>query len=98
MFVSILADAIPKLTPDSSQAFGSEIAQNITNGIGFYGLLFCLVGIVLSAAFWAVGSFSSNYTQQINGKKGFLISAGSALAIGAAAALISWFEGAGASI
>ena len=36
---------------------------------------FCVMGSTLSADLWAVGSLSNNYTQSINGKKGFLICA-----------------------
>src|SRR4051812_50048338 len=41
----------------------------------FYALLLSLIGLVGSAGLWAVGSFSNNYTQSVNGKKGFLVSA-----------------------
>ncbi len=89
--------AIVSLDPQAgkSQLPGGVVAQEIVNGIGRYALLFCLVGLVLSAGLWAVGAFSNNYTQSVNGKKGFLICAGAALAIGAAAYLINFFYGLG---
>lgn len=74
---------------------GGNTATGIVSGIIFYSLLLTLVGLVLSAGLWAVGSFSNNYTQSVNGKKGFLICAASALAIGAAYILIGWFFTAG---
>lgn len=84
--------------PDPGGLPGANVAVTITNGIMFFSLLFCLVGLVLSAGLWAVGAFSNNYTQSVNGKKGFLICAGAALAIGAAFFLVSWFFGAGNSV
>ncbi|MEU1728951.1 hypothetical protein ACNF49_30755 [Actinomadura sp. ATCC 39365] len=44
---------------------------------------FLLVGGVLSAGMWAVGAFSNNYTQSVNGKKGFLLTSSAALVLGA---------------
>jgi len=89
---------IGKVKPDPAGLPGAGVAMTITNGIMFFSLLFCLVGLVLSAGLWAVGAFSNNYTQSVNGKKGFLICAGSALAIGSAFFLISWFFGAGTKV
>jgi hypothetical protein len=77
---------------------GTTTASNFAGGVIFYALLLTLVGLVLSAGLWAVGSFSNNYTQSVNGKKGFLICAVSALAIGAAYLLISWFYGQGSTL
>jgi hypothetical protein len=89
---------IGTIAPDPGGLPGAGVAVTITNGIMFFSLLFCLVGLVLSAGLWAVGAFSNNYTQSVNGKKGFLICAGAALAIGAAYFLVSWFFGAGAAV
>ncbi len=90
----ILAQAAPglpgKYTP-STTFIGHEAATALIRGIMFYSLIFCLVGLVLSAGLWAVGSFSNNYTQSVNGKKGFLVCAGAALAIGAAQVIINYF-------
>jgi hypothetical protein len=89
---------IGTIKPDPGGLPGAGVAVTITNGIMFFSLLFCLVGLVLSAGLWAVGAFSNNYTQSVNGKKGFLICAGAALAIGAAFFLVSWFFGAGNAV
>lgn len=77
---------------------GASTAEKLVSGIMFYSLVFCLVGLVLSAGMWAVGAFSNNYTQSVNGKKGFLICAGSALAIGAAKALVQYFYNEGSGV
>ncbi len=79
------------MTP-SRDFIGTDVAQQFVNGIGFYALLFCLIGLVLSAGLWAIGAFSNNYTQSVNGKKGFLITAGSALVIGASSRIINYFS------
>lgn len=74
---------------------GANAAKKILGGIMFYSLIFCLVGLVLAAGLWAVGAFSNNYTQSVNGKKGFLVCAGAALAIGAAQFIVNYFFGIG---
>jgi len=94
----LLADDVVTLTPTAGDLPGSKVASDMVNGVGFYALLFCLVGLVLSAGLWAVGAFSNNYTQSVNGKKGFLICAGAALAIGGAQFLVNWFHGQGSRV
>ena len=91
------ANEVPPMVPDPT-FFGSNVARTMVNGIGFYALVFCLVGLILSAGLWAVGAFSNNYTQSVNGKKGFLICAGAAIAIGAAQKLVGWFAGRGENV
>jgi hypothetical protein len=69
----------------------TTVASPIIDAIIFYTIVASLGGMILSSGLWAVGSFSNNYTQSINGKKGFLICAGAALALGAAYSLIKFF-------
>jgi hypothetical protein len=47
----------------------------ITGSVIAVWLAFCTSGSTLSAGLWAVGSLSNNYTQSVNGKKGFIICA-----------------------
>ncbi len=76
---------------------GSAVLQNLVNGIAAWALLFCLVGILVGAATWALGSHSQNYQHSYAGRKAVLVSAMAALAIGAAPALINFFFAAGRS-
>ncbi len=92
-----LITAAVQMTPDTG-FIGSSVAQDFVDGIGFYALIFCLVGLILSAGLWAVGAFSNNYTQSVNGKKGFLITAAAALVIGGAPRAINYFFGTGTSV
>lgn len=81
---------LPAINPDSG-FFGADLANDFMQGIGYLALVLVVIGVVLSAGLWAVGSFSNNYTQSVNGKKGFLICAAAALAIGAAVVGVDWF-------
>ena len=65
-------------------AIGATEATEITRGIMFFSLIFTSVGVVLSLILWSIGSFSNNYTQSVNGKKGFLIATSATVAIASA--------------
>jgi len=102
MISALLAAAeIPggiSVTPDAGGLPGGQLAKNWVKGVAFYGLVFTAIGSVLSGGLWAVGSFSNNYTQSVNGKKGFLVCAGAALAIGATNVLVKYFYDAGQTL
>lgn len=86
------------LNPDAGELPGGEVLQSLTNGIAGFALIFCLIGLVLSAGLWALGSNSNNYQQTFVGKRGFAVCAMGALLIGAAAAIINFFYGAGQGV
>lgn len=95
--VTTLAQKV-NLNPDPGKLPGGEVLQSLTNGIAGFALIFCLIGLVISAAMWAVGSNSNNYQQTFVGKRGLAVCAIGALLIGAAAAIINFFYGAGQSV
>ena len=57
-----------------------------------------LAGLIISAAVWALSSHAGNYHHAGMGKRGTLISAGAALLIGAAPAIIAFFEDLGNTV
>ena len=95
--VGVLAQKVT-LRPDAGQLPGGEVLQNLTNGIAGFALIFCLIGLVAGAGLWAVGSNSSNFQQTFIGKRACFVCALGALLIGAAAAIINFFYGAGQSV
>lgn len=88
-----LLAAVVEVDPSAGegQLPGTGTASEFANGIAFYALVFVLIGAVLSGGLWALGAFSNNYTQSVNGRKGFLICIGAAFAIGATNVLVDWF-------
>ena len=86
------------LDPDPGSLPGGDVLQSLTNGIAGFALIFCLIGLVLSAGLWALGSNSNNYQQTFVGKRGFAVCAMGSLLIGAAAAIINFFYGAGQGV
>lgn len=86
------------LNPDPGKLPGGDVLQSLTNGIAGFALIFCLVGLVVSAGVWALGANSNNYQQTFIGKRGFAVAALASLLIGAAAAIINFFYGAGQGV
>ena len=87
-----------QLNPDPDRLPGGDVLQSLTNGIAGFALVACLVGLVVGAAVWARGSNSNNYQQTFAGKRAFAVCALAALLIGAAAAIINFFYGAGQNV
>ncbi len=71
---------------------GSRALQSLVGGVAFWALLAALAGLIISAAVWALSSNAGNYHHAGMGKRGTLISAGAALLVGAAPAIIAFFE------
>ncbi len=86
------------LTPNTSSLPGSDVLQNLMNGIGGWALALALVGLVVGAAAWALGSHSQNYQQSFVGRRAVLISGLAALLIGAGPAIVNFFFSAGQGV
>lgn len=71
---------------------GSRALQSLVGGVAFWALLAALAGLIISAAVWALSSHGGNYHHAGMGKRGTVISAGAALLVGAAPAIIAFFE------
>ncbi|MGH9055682.1 MAG: DUF6112 family protein [Acidimicrobiales bacterium] len=79
--------------PDTSQLPGSQLLQDLTDGIGGWALVAAMVGIVVGAVMWAFGHYSQNYQQAYNGRRGVMVSALAAVLIGGAPHIVSFFVG-----
>ena len=77
---------------------GSRALQSLVGGVAFWALLASLAGLIISAAVWALSSHAGNYHHAGMGKRGTLISAGAAMLIGAAPAIIAFFEDLGRTV
>ena len=95
--IIILAQKV-NLNPDPGNLPGGNVLQSLTNGIAGFALIFCLIGVVVSAGLWALGANSNNYQQTFVGKRRFAVCFMGALLIGASAALINFFYRAGQNV
>ena len=57
-------------SPDTSAPARGQVLQQLTNGIGGWALVLSLVGLLIGAAAWALGSHGQNYQQSYVGPPG----------------------------
>jgi hypothetical protein len=86
------------MQPQSDQLPGGKLLQNLMNGLQFWALALALVGLVIGAAAWALGSHGQNYQQSFVGRRAVLISGLAALLIGAGPGIVNFFYTAGTGV
>ncbi len=86
------------LTPNTGSLPGGQVLQNLMNGLGGWALALALVGLLVGAAAWALGSHGQNYQQSYVGRRAVLISGLAALLIGAGPAIVNFFFHAGQGV
>ena len=79
-------------TPDLTALPGSNVLQQLVNGAEAWALAIALLGAFIGAALWAVASHSHNHHYAGRGRMAALISAASALVVGAAPGLVNFFQ------
>lgn len=84
--------------PDPNGLPGSTALESLISGLAFWALLAALAGLLVSAAIWALSSHSGNYHHTSMGRRGTLISAVAAFLVGAAPAIIAFFENLGQTV
>lgn len=95
---TVVLAANPGVTPNQSGLPGLGVLKQIVGALLTWGLVACVAGLVVSVIIWALGHHGGNYAHASNGKTGVLVSAGGALLIGGANAIIAFFSGLGSSI
>ena len=83
--------AVVTAHPDLQGLPGSNVLQQLVNGAEAWALVIALLGAFIGAALWAVASHSHNHHYAARGRMAALISAASALIVGAAPGLINFF-------
>ncbi len=86
------------LSPDTNALPGGQVLQHLMNGIGGWALALSLVGLLVGAAAWALGSHGQNYQQSYVGRRAVLISGLAALLVGAGPAIVNFFFNAGQGV
>jgi hypothetical protein len=79
-------------TPDMTALPGSNVLQQLVNGAEAWALAIALLGAFIGAALWAVASHTHNHQYAARGRMAALISAASALVVGAAPGLVNFFQ------
>ena len=87
-----------KVNPSAGGLPGDEAVQKLINGGARFALLACVGVVIVGAAQWGFGKNTSNSSHADDGKSRMLKGAGGAFAIGAAAAVVNFFFGAGSGV
>jgi hypothetical protein len=93
-----LTTDVVTIHPDPSALPGGQVLQNLMNGLDSWALALALVGLVIGAAAWAIGSHGQNYQQTFVGRRAVLISGLAALLIGAGPGIVNFFFNAGSTV
>jgi hypothetical protein len=78
--------------PNPTALPGSNVLQQIVNGAEAWALAIALLGAFIGAALWAIASHSHNHHYAARGRMAAVISAASALVVGAAPGLVNFFQ------
>lgn len=86
----------PNIARGAQNAPGSQAIQDLINTIGFYAIIACLIGLLLSGLILAIGPRLGFTQASTVGKVGIFASLGVAFLVGISATLINFFYNAGA--
>lgn len=79
-------------TPNPAGLPGSNVLQQIVNGADAWALAITLLGTFVGAAIWAISSHTNSHHYAARGRMAAVVSAASALVIGAAPGLVNFFS------
>ena len=85
----------PDIAAGAKNAPGSAAITDLINTIGFYAIIACLLGLLLSGLILAIGPRLGFTQASTIGKVGIFASLGVAFLVGIAATLINFFYNAG---
>lgn len=88
----------PGISPNENGLPGLPVVRSIVGALLTWGLVACVAGLVVSVIVWALAHQQGNYQYASSGKSGVVVSAGGALLIGAANAIVTFFSGLGAGV
>ena len=94
----LVPTADPGITPNDSGLPGLAVLRQIVGALLTWGLVACVAGLVVSVITWAVARQQGNYGYASGAKTGVLVSAGGALLIGGANAIVAFFSAMGGRI
>lgn len=86
------------VTPSVTALPGSQVLQQLANGLAAWALIGSLIALVIGAVVWAMGSHSQNMHQSMAGRRAVLTAVGAALLLGGAPAIINFFFHAGSAV
>jgi cobalamin synthase len=86
------------LSPSITALPGSQVLQQLANGLAAWALVGSLIALVIGAVVWALGSHSQNMHQSMAGRRAVVTAVAAALLVGGAPAIINFFFHAGSLV
>lgn len=86
----------PNISEGAKNAPGTDAIATIIDAIGYYAIVACLIGLLLSGLILAIGPRLGFTQASTIGKVGIFASLGVAFLVGMAAPLVNYFYNAGA--
>ena len=86
----------PNISAGAKNAPGADAIATIIDAIGYYAIVACLIGLLLSGLILAIGPRLGFTQASTIGKVGIFASLGVAFLVGMAAPLVNYFYNAGA--
>lgn len=86
----------PNISAGAKNAPGADAIATIIDAIGYYAIVACLIGLLLSGLILAIGPRLGFNQASTIGKVGIFASLGVAFLVGMAAPLVNYFYNAGA--
>lgn len=76
----------------SDMQINTESINRLSNGLAFYALIACVVGICVSASLWALGNKGQNPGTELTGKRGLILCCTAAFFVGALPGMVGWLD------
>jgi Mn2+/Fe2+ NRAMP family transporter len=92
MLAAYVPAAAVSAHPNLTGLPGSNVLQQLVNGVEAWALVIALIGAFVGAALWAVASHTHNHHYAARGRMAALVSAAAALVVGAAPGLVNFFQ------
>ena len=86
------------VTPSITALPGSQVLQQLANGLAAWALVGSLIALVIGAVVWALGSHSQNMHQSVTGRRAVITAIGAAVLLGGAPSIINFFFHVGTSV
>jgi len=86
------------VNPSITALPGSQVLQQLANGLAAWALVGALVALVIGAVAWALGSHSQNMHQSMAGRRAVITAVGAALLVGGAPAIVNFFFHVGSTV
>jgi hypothetical protein len=98
--LSLLVAKAPKVTvnPDPSSLPGTPQLQQLLDGLAFWMLLAAIASVLIAGGTWGLANHFNNHQWSGRGKTGLIVSAASAVVIGAAGPIINFAVALGSQV